>query len=331
MALVFYARGDSSSANNSEVNSQNTSQVPTTQLTFEPAAGGDTILDFNSGLADPDTLLYIGGVPRTFTLEFSGTLPISNKMNPINGQDLRGQEIVVITDNLTGQRYYFLTDPALNTFATMDAFPNGAIPIDNINTTSSVYICFGRGTRLDTPAGRKRIENLRVGDLVRTENGPKPIRWIGSHRISGARLVADPAHWPVRIQAGALGHNCPARDVVLSPNHRVLVSGWKVELHFGVDEMLCPAKHLVNGTTVQQELPAEGVEYFHLLLDAHEIIRSENMLSESLYLGAETLQAVGPEAQDEIARLLAAEDLSAIPSQPTAAPVMRGYEAMLAA
>ncbi len=130
MAVIFWARGDSSNANNDEINAQPQSQVPTTELTFEAAGpGGDILLDFNGGQSDPDTVLIIGGVSRTFTVEFSGTLPTTQKYSNIGGQDLRGAEVVIITDDLTGQRYFFTSDPNLNTQAIMAAFPNGATSI----------------------------------------------------------------------------------------------------------------------------------------------------------------------------------------------------------
>ena len=149
MAVIFWARGDSSNANNDEINAQPQSQVPATELTFEAAdPNGDILLDFNGGQSDPDTVLIIDGVSRTFTVEFSGTLPTTQRYSNIGGEDLRGAEVVIITDDLTGQRYFFTTDPDLNTQAIMAAFPNGATSIDNINTTTPVEICFARGPEI---------------------------------------------------------------------------------------------------------------------------------------------------------------------------------------
>ena len=42
-------------------------------------------------------------------------------------------------------------------------------------------VCFARGTRIETQDGIVLIEDLKVGDLVRTlDHGAQPIRWIGS-------------------------------------------------------------------------------------------------------------------------------------------------------
>jgi len=43
-----------------------------------------------------------------FTVEFSGTLPITQRLANVNGQNLQGEEIVVITTE-DGQRYFFLS------------------------------------------------------------------------------------------------------------------------------------------------------------------------------------------------------------------------------
>jgi len=304
MGFILYARGDSASANNGAVNSQGTNTTPTTELRFEKLGpSGDYQLDFNNGASDPDTLLYINGVASFFTVEFSGNLPNSNKFSNINGIDLRGQEVAVITDDATGQRYYFLTDQSLNSFATMDAMPNGAIPLDSVNTTTDVMVCFSRGTRLETPSGKRKIEDLRAGDLVLTENGPQPIRWIGSTRVSYWELVAKPKIRPIRIRAHAFDHNVPENDIILSPNHRIVLDDYRTSLFFGIERALCAVKYLVNNKGIEAILPTDGVEYFHLLFDEHELVMSDNLASESLFMGSSAIDFMGAEAQKNLRKL----------------------------
>ena len=296
MAVIFWARGDSSNANNDEINAQPQSQVPATELTFEAAdPNGDILLDFNGGQSDPDTVLIIDGVSRTFTVEFSGTLPTTQRYSNIGGEDLRGAEVVIITDDLTGQRYFFTTDPDLNTQAIMAAFPNGATSIDNINTTTPVEICFARGTEIETASGSRKIEELSAGDLVLTDDGPMPVRWVGSRRWRFAELLTRPTLWPVRISPGALSAGAPERAVLLSPDHRVVVEGAQVELALGMPQALCAAKLLVGWPGIQRILPPEGVEYFHLLLDSHRLVHCHGIESESLSHGPRAVEALGDE------------------------------------
>jgi hypothetical protein len=328
MAITFWARGDSSSANNAEINAQPEAQVPTTELTFEASdADGDTLLEFNDGGSDPDTVLIIDGVERTFTLEFSGTVPTTQKYANIGGVDLRGADVVVITDDLTGQRYFLLTDPDLNTQVIMAAFPNGATSIDNINTTDPVEICFVRGTEVDTPDGPRKIEDLKVGDLVLTDQGPMPIRWIGSNRWRFSDLMLQPKIWPVRISAGAFGDGLPSQPLTLSPDHRVVIEGADVDLAVGAPRALCAVKFLAIRDGIQRVLPDEGVEYFHLLLDSHRLVKTYGLDSESLSRGPRAVQALGPVITKDLhARGLLDTKVKNLDRAPL--PVMRRFEAL---
>jgi hypothetical protein len=48
-----------------------------------------------------------------------------------------------------------------------------------------------------------------------------------------------------------------------------------------VDGHLIPAKHLVNGSSIVQEVWCRRVRYFHLELEAHGLLLSEGTWSES--------------------------------------------------
>jgi Ca2+-binding RTX toxin-like protein len=157
-------------------------------------------------------------------------------------------------------------------------------------------VCFTAGTRLATAKGHRPIEKLRVGDLVQTaDHGLQPIRWIGSMTVDGMGALA-----PILISAGALGNR---RDIMVSPLHRMLVSGWKVELLFGEDEVIAAAKMLVDGADIRPH-PMRAVTYYHLLFDAHEIVFAEGAGAESFHPGEEGFDALGACAQDEITALL---------------------------
>lgn len=160
--------------------------------------------------------------------------------------------------------------------------------------------CFTLGTMILTPSGDVPIETLKVGDLVSTlDNGPQPIRWIGQRHVSDFALSARPNLRPIRIRAGAIGNQT---DLLLSPQHRILLSGWQAELWFGAEEVLTSAKSLVNDDTIQPDTCAE-VTYLHLMFDAHEVVFANGVPSESFFPGPCGLEAVGREARDEIAIL----------------------------
>ena len=172
------------------------------------------------------------------------------------------------------------------------AFEQGVIP------------CFTRGTMIATPLGCANIEDLNVGDLVDTvDNGPQPIRWIGRRRIGGAELKSNPNLVPIRITAHALGQHLPKRDLLVSRQHRVIVSSKIAKRMFGESDVLVAAIKLTDMPGVFIARDVEEVEYFHLLFDEHELVLAEGAQSESLYLGTETKKALSPAALTEIAAI----------------------------
>ncbi len=163
--------------------------------------------------------------------------------------------------------------------------------LDNV----SIIACFLRGTHIETASGLQRIEELSVGDRVRTkDHGFQPIRWIGASTCAAKGEMA-----PILIRKGALGNE---RDLKVSPNHRMLLADWRAEMLFGEPEVLAPAKALVNDHSIMR---AEGGEaqYFHMMFDQHEIVFSEGVASESFYPEAEVLNAFEAATRDEILSL----------------------------
>ncbi|MBY5934664.1 Hint domain-containing protein [Tateyamaria omphalii] len=135
--------------------------------------------------------------------------------------------------------------------------------------------CFVAGTMVDTPDGPRDVATLDAGDLVLTlDHGPMPLVWTGHRKVSGTGRFA-----PIEFAPGALGATSTLR---VSPQHRVLIRGWQAELYFGADEILIPAKALVNGKTMIQQDVAQ-VHYVHLLFATHQIVCSNGMWSESYF------------------------------------------------
>ncbi len=173
---------------------------------------------------------------------------------------------------------------------TYSAFENGSgIP------------CFTRDTRITTPRGSAPIQSLRTGDLIPALGpGPQPIRWIGRRRFERAHLQANPKLWPVRILAGALGGGLPARDLLVSRQHRMLVQSRIAQRMFGETEVLIPAIKLTTLPGIYVDDSVDSVEYFHLLFDRHQVIFAEDAPTESLYTGPEALKSLSPASRHEI-------------------------------
>ncbi len=137
-----------------------------------------------------------------------------------------------------------------------------------------VSVCFADGTRIATPEGERAVESLCAGDLVVTaENGTyrsRPVRWVGHRRVDLAAHPRPELAAPIRFHAGALGEGLPKRDLLVSPDHALLIDG-----------KLVPAKLLINAMTVVQERHRPAVTYFHVELDEHAILLAEGAATES--------------------------------------------------
>ncbi len=176
---------------------------------------------------------------------------------------------------------------------------------DEDSVTITILVCVARGTLIETSHGDVPVEKLAVGDLVQTlDNGLQPVRWIGSRKIGAAELAGNDSLLPIRILKGALGEGLPEKDLLVSPQHRVLVGGWRAELLFGESEVLAPAKGLINDHTVIRDTSVEEIEYFHVLFDSHEIIKTDGAFTESFHPGAYTMREMDDAARAELIQIL---------------------------
>jgi Ca2+-binding RTX toxin-like protein len=176
----------------------------------------------------------------------------------------------------------------------------GTMSFSNIER---VIPCFTPGALIATDLGEVRVEQLRVGDRVLTrDNGYQAIRWIGRRELTAAELQARSEFQPIRIRRGALGLNLPDRDLTVSPQHRMLVTGSRAELLFGETEVLVAAAHLEGRRGVERQ-EVEAVSYLHILFDQHEIIRANGAWTESFQPGEMTLAGMEDGPRDEVLSL----------------------------
>ncbi len=164
---------------------------------------------------------------------------------------------------------------------------------------------------------------MKTGDEVLTvSNGVQLICWVGSTTRNAQNGLA-----PIRIKAGALGENTPSQDLLVSPAHRMVVSGWRSELLFGESQTLVAAKSLVNDDTITVVHDLESFEYFHIMFDNHEIVMSNGAPSESFQLTAESLTTLDGATRSEL--LVLFPELSQRGTSAVAMPVLTDAEAAL--
>ncbi|WP_136443664.1 Ig-like domain-containing protein [Pacificoceanicola onchidii] len=166
-----------------------------------------------------------------------------------------------------------------------------------------VVPCFTPGTLIATPQGERLVEDLEPGDRVITrDNGIQEIKWVGRKDLTGFDLARKPHFKPILIQKGALGNNLPEHDMLVSPNHRVLVANDKTALYFEEREVLVAAKHL-TGLDGVDEVESLGVSYIHVMFENHEVILSNGAWTESFQPGDYTLKGIGAAQREEIFEL----------------------------
>jgi hypothetical protein len=160
---------------------------------------------------------------------------------------------------------------------------------------SGGVICFTPDTRIATPCGAQQISTLRPGDLVLTrDNGPQPVLWMGFRRMSGARLYAMPHLRPIRFKKNAMGLYRPEEDLLVSPQHRMLLTGAAAQALFNTPEVLVAAEDLINDSTIMVDHQLMEVTYVHILLEQHNVVWANGLETESFHPSATAIETLDP-------------------------------------
>jgi hypothetical protein len=193
------------------------------------------------------------------------------------------------------------------------------------NTTNhpapySEFACFTAGSMIKTALGERPIEDIAAGDRVMTrDHGLQTVRWVGARTIPAFGDMA-----PIVFEEGTLG--CSAR-LLVSPNHRMLITGAMAELVCGDDELLISAKLLVNDRNVRR-IEGGFVNYVHIMFDYHEVIWANDCPSESFYAGDQAINRLNTEQAREILAIF--PDLRSGTKEPSLARAEgHGYEGIV--
>ncbi|MGH1353741.1 MAG: Hint domain-containing protein [Thalassovita sp.] len=195
--------------------------------------------------------------------------------------------------------------------------------IENVN-----YVpCFTPHSMIKTIRGEVPAGHLRLGDRVLTrDNGFQAIEWIGARN-----LTCTKTHRPVRIRKGALGNGQPERDLLVSPQHRMLVCSKTAALWFGEEEVFVPAISLTIMDGIEQ-LKMPRVSYVHFMMERHQVVMGDGAWSESFQPGDLTLSGMDQAQRAELFDLfpeLATRETAGV--YPAARITLAAHEAKLLA
>lgn len=218
--------------------------------------------------------------------------------------DLRYKYTITGSDGSSGTVYFIATNGAANygplfvsdfPLSSGVTYTFGTFNTDGATQYSALVPCFTSGTWIETAKGRRLIDDIYEGDLIQTrDNGMQPVRWIGRCTVAATGI-----NTPIHIADGMLGNS---GDLLVSPNHRMLIVATSADLLFGDSEVLVAAKHLVGNVGVARKAGGQ-VTYIHLLFDEHQIVMANAAPSESFFPGTEAMGSLSHESRNEVLRL----------------------------
>ncbi|MEM1388909.1 MAG: Hint domain-containing protein [Pseudomonadota bacterium] len=132
---------------------------------------------------------------------------------------------------------------------------------------------FTLGTLVETERGAVPVEALKEGDRVVTRD-------TGIQTVRAVTVTAAIRGQSVLIRAGSLGNNAPAVDLIVSPNHRVVVVRDQSVLFFEGPEVTCLAKHLVNGDSIEYVTTDRETRYIDISFDRPAALRAHGVWCE---------------------------------------------------
>lgn len=213
------------------------------------------------------------------------------------------------------------TGPQASTYSIQFNQPDPTTPVYQAVNPGDSGVCFTPGTLIATDLGPRDVACLRAGDLIKTRDaGLLPLRWVGSRTVPAAGVLA-----PIMIPAGLFGLTA---DLTVSPQHRVLVTGWQAEMLTGQNEVLVAARHLVDADRIVRR-PGGMVTYFHLLFDSHQLVCANGAWSESYHPGQTSLTTASSEVRTELLALFPDLARGRAGYGPSARTTLRAHEARL--
>ncbi|WP_371170801.1 Hint domain-containing protein [Aliiroseovarius sp. 2305UL8-7] len=287
---------------------------------------------------EPGTIAWVAGGYTVLSAPSFGTLTINQ--NTANGEGGYTWTFTFNSDDpaLDGLDAGQSLDVTFNVRVTDTSWNgtnttvNGSPVVDTHQVTITIFgeneVCFARGTEILTDAGPRRIEEIRVGDmLVTRDNGLQPLRWIAASKVASDRRRGNSQLEPIALKADSLAPGVPTKTLQLSPQHRLLLEGPELDLLLDQTAAFASAKSLVNGDSIYEcgdEIA--DLEYWHIALDQHDVVYANGCPAETLHMGDMSLGTITDAQATELEAIF--PGITSTP-QPLAHPELRAYEGQL--
>lgn len=160
------------------------------------------------------------------------------------------------------------------------------------------------GAMVSTAQGPRAIDTLRPGDeLLDSEGTPHPLLWIEARpRLCLGRTA------PICLRAPYFGL---VRDLVVTPQTRLLQTGPMVDYLCGTDAVLAQAADLTTGRAAIRDRSKPMRMFYHMMLDDPACIAIENSPIETAHLG--DVMVLGNRHISHLANPVAADITSSLP------------------
>jgi hypothetical protein len=146
-------------------------------------------------------------------------------------------------------------------------YDGGGQPVFDVNNADYTY-CFLAGTKIATPSGFIKVDDLTMGDEINSINGGIAKVRFNFIQVKSAHLFSGKKHYPIKICANALADNVPSTDLYVTADHAIYLAELAI---------FAEASTLINGISIYQlkTMPAQFT-YYHILCDNQEIVFAEN-------------------------------------------------------
>ena len=221
---------------------------------------------YSSPAIGADGTIYVGSLDyKLYALTYTGTTGGTGtvKWSYTTGNAIYGAPAI----GNDGTIYVGSSDTNLYAFS----------PTGTTGTTGGNSICFLKGTYILTTDGDVLVEDLTENHKVITHGNIENEKLLYEPTSSRVKKMIHFTAYnlgqfgrPICFKQGVAGHMMPNRDLYISPLHMVLVGDKMYQAH-----------QLLNGTTIAYDMTCSSAEYYHIVLEKHSVIYSNNMATES--------------------------------------------------